>query len=757
MSCHYCQLPLPRQPYEWEGHAFCCPACRVVFQVLQGQEPETRPATRSLDWLTEEVEDRLTFPQGELRQAFLALQNLHCSACAVVIERVLARQRGVASARANAGVGRAQVVYDPQRTNLRTLLERLDAIGYQAQPFDPAQGVGRQALVSTDLLLRLGVAGFAAANLMMLAVSLYTGMDEPYKTYFEKMSALLATPVVLFSAQPFYRGAVSQLRAGRLGMDVPISLGLTVTYLYSLFGAHVYFDTVAMFVFVLLIGRVLEQASRNYAGNLVERMLGLQGEWAVRPDGVRVRVADVQPGDVLEVRAGERVPVDGVILDGSVYVDESALTGEPLPVVRKPQDWVRSGGLVVDGSLTLEVRRAGHDSCLARVARMVAEATTRLPDWQRLADRLAARFVAVVLLVSASALLLWWSTGPERAVTVALSVLIITCPCALGLATPLAVAVAAGRAADRGLVVRGGEVWEKLERVTCVVLDKTGTLTEGRPEVRRLSVVPGVDLREALTLACSLERMSTHPLARAVAGRAHAEGVVALPCRDFQVLPGMGVGGEVNGHRVQLGRLGPVSGSLTTIQLCVDGALWATFELEDRLREEALGLVEELRARGLRLLLLTGDAAEPARRAGLAAGLRPEEIEAELDPAGKLARIAALQAGGERVLMIGDGLNDAPALKIADVGVAVAGSSELALDAADVLFLRGGLAPVRDLLRLGERTLRVLRGNFRVSLGYNLLALPAAVAGLVAPLVAAVAMPCSSLLVVANSLRLRRS
>jgi heavy metal translocating P-type ATPase len=482
-------------------------------------------------------------------------------------------------------------------------------------------------------------------------------------------------------------------------------------------------------------------------------MLGLQGEWATRTDGVRVRVADVHPGDVLEVRAGERIPVDGIVLGQAVYVDESALTGEPLPVVRRAPDWVRSGGLVVDGSLTFEVRRSGADSCLARVARMVAEATTRLPAWQRLADRLAARFVAVVLLVSESALLLWWSAGAEKAVTVALSVLIITCPCALGLATPLAVAVAAGRAADRGLVVRGGEVWEKLERVTCVVFDKTGTLTEGRPQVRRLSLAPGVELREALTLAHSLERMSTHPLARAVAARAQAEGAPAWPCRDFHVLPGVGVEGRVEGRLVQLGRLGMGSG----VQLWVDGGHWATFELEDRLRSEAASLVEELRGRGLRLVLLTGDAAEPAYRIGAQAGLRPEEIEAELDPAGKLARIGALQSEGERVLMLGDGLNDAPALKLADVGVAVAGSSELALDSADVLFLRAGLSPLRDLLRLGERTLAVLRGNFRVSLGYNLLALPAAVAGLVAPLVAAIAMPCSSLLVLANSLRLRRS
>jgi Cu2+-exporting ATPase len=794
VNCHHCGQPASG-PADAQGRRFCCPACRLVFEAIhqaglehyyqRRQEPPGRPPDpprpEETAWLNRpEVQTRYTRPRGEWLEADLLLEGMHCAACAWLVERGLSGLAGVGEARVNYATQQLQVRWEPSRVGLGDIAARVAALGYRVLPADPAGPHQSRTRTQRQMLLRLGLAGCAAGNIMLLATALYAGagsdLEEPYRSFFHQVSWFLATPVLFYSAAPFLRGAWNGLRLGAFSMDIPISTGILVTYLYSAWatltgGSEVYFDTMASFVFVLLVGRYLEGSSRQGVAGALERLLALGPRTAVlrTPEGRRpVAVEELRPGDRVEVPAGCRIPVDGVVLEGCSWVDEAPLTGESTPVSRGPGSRVLGGSLCQDGLLLVEARRTGADTVLARIARRVREAQSRQAPVQRLADRAARVFVLVTLAMAALSLVLWWPRGPEKAVMVATSVLIITCPCALGLATPLAVAVATGRAAARGILFRGGDVLEAARSLTHVIFDKTGTLTEGRPRLGAILPAPGQDPQVLLGLAAALERPSVHPLGRALA---EAWGEGPLPeVEDFRSHPGRGVSGAVAGRQLALGTLDFAGGQPeeglaarareqeekghTVVWLAEAGRILGAFTFSDTLRAEAPEVVAALRQRGLSVWLLSGD--RPGAVGAVAARLGLDGWQARLLPEDKEQFVRHLQARGARVAFVGDGVNDAPALAAARVGVAVASGSDVSVEAADLVLLRAGLQPLVEALDLARATFATIGDNLILSALYNLLAIPTAMAGWVAPVLAAVAMPLSSLLVVASSLRLGR-
>lgn len=779
MTCDHCGQPLPARPI---AERFCCPACQLVFQAIHeaglgtyyarrpdapGRAPEEVRA-EEFAWLDRpEVVER--YVEGNC--ASLMLEGLHCAACAWLVENAVSALPEVEEARVNYATSRLRVVFR-DGVALGAAARRVAEVGYRATPYDPAGQEAARTKANRDLLLRMGVAGSAAGNIMLIAFALYAGaaseFEEPYRTYFHWISLLISLPVLFYSAMPFLRGAWMGLRNRAFTMDMPISTGILATWLYSVWATvtgrgEVYFDTVASFVFVLLVGRMLDASARGRVSNAVERLLALRPRTAVRlADGVRceVSVDDVAVGDLLEVTPGCAIPVDGRVREGSAWVDESALTGESVPVSRGAGDTVVGGSVNRDGVLVVEALRTGSDGTLAQIARRVEEAQVRQAPVQRLADRAARIFVAAILAMAVLTFLLWLPHGTERALMVAVSVLIITCPCALGLATPIAVSVASGRAASRGILFRGGDVMEATAGLTHVLLDKTGTVTEGVFELRGV-----FGSQDGLRLAAGLEQQSIHPLARALV-RSYP-GALPEPA-DFRSLPGHGVTGVVEGRQALLGSLDFVGGTApeellvtaeaaeadghSVIWLALDGQVVSAFALADRLRPEAVEVVSWLRAQGLQVLLVSGD--RPAPVAAAARVLGVDGYHARVLPEGKEELLRSLQAAGARVAMVGDGVNDAAALSAAEVGVAMARGADISTEAAGIVLLRPGLSGLVEALELARLTFTTIQDNLRVSLIYNLLAVPTAVAGWVAPVLAAVAMPLSGLFVLANSLRL---
>lgn len=739
---------------------------------------------REMAWLNQpDVQASYVACADGIAEASFLLDGLHCAACSWLVEKSVERLDGVQEARVNYATSRLRVRWREGVSGVGDVAQCVAHIGYRATPFHPHRLERPRQRQSNDLVLRMAVAGFCAGNVMLAAAALYCGaldgMAISFRRFFDIVGLVLSLPVVLYAALPFYRGALSSLRARSMTMDVPICIGLLTTWAYSVWAAvttrgEVYFDTVAMFVFVLLVGRVLENASRGRVSSAVERLLALGARSARRVrDGERfeVPVDEVVPGDVVEVWQGERIPVDGKVLSGGAWVDASMLTGEPAPRAVEAGSDVSAGTVCTDGQIALVATRTGASTTLARISRLVEEAQMRRAPVQRAVDRFSRVFVAVTLGLSLLTWLWWHARGAPNAVLIAVSVLIITCPCALGLATPLAVACACGRGASRGLLFRGGDVLESLNAVTHVLLDKTGTITEGRLAVTECFTLDGLAVDEALSIAAAVEHGSLHPVARALRAEARGDAPEAF---DIEQTPGLGVRARVADRDVRLGsaelmrRVGlALPDALTTsanrcatsgatiIWLALDGRVRAAFALRDQIRPEAPEVVRSLRALGLEVELVSGDGRGAVEMVARAAGIA--RSSACMLPLDKADRVRALQRQGARVLLVGDGINDAPGLSVADVGLAVSSGTDVAMEAADVVCLRAGLVPIIEVLVTARRTFRVIRDNMTLSALYNAAALPTAMAGWVAPLLAAVAMPLSSLAVVASSMRLWRA
>ncbi len=680
--------------------------------------------------------------------ATLAIEGMSCASCAAGIEKRLGSLDGVDECSVNFATHTASVAFDPARVDTARLVGAVEEIGYGAAP---AGGHAHDHGPDVRLLV------FSAA--LTLPLALVAMIPALHFSGWKWFAFALATPVVFVGGLPFHRVTLLQARHGRATMDTLISIGTlaawtwsTVVLVFSL-DADVYFEVAGVITTLILLGRFFESRATRRAGAALRALLelGAREATALR-DGVEVPVAvdELSVGDVFVVRPGEKIATDGVVVEGRASVDRSMLTGEPVPVETEPGDEVAGATINVDGRLVVRATRVGAETAVARIAKLVTDAQSGKAPVQRLADRVSAVFVPAVIGISLATLLGWLLvTGDaSTAFSAAVAVLIIACPCALGLATPTALMAGTGRGAQLGILVRGPEVLEQTRRVTTIVLDKTGTVTEGRLRLSDVRLLNGATRADVLRLAGAVEDASEHPVGRAVAAAAHAE-LGALPAvSGFRNRPGVGVSGRVEEHDVTVGRR---DGRLLVDW---DGEPRAELAVEDTVKPTSAEAIRELESLGLTPLLLTGDTEQTARRIAREVGI--ERVVAGALPGDKLAEIARLQAAGEVVAMVGDGVNDAPALAQSDLGIAMGSGTDVAVEASDLTLVSGDLRAAADAIRLARRTLRTIEGNLFWAFAYNVAAIPLAVAGLLNPIVAAAAMAGSSLFVVGNSLRLRR-
>ena len=692
----------------------------------------------------------------------LSLPTIHCAGCISTIERDLDAAPGVRSARVNLTLKRVSVDAEPD-VSAADIIARLERLGYEAHELDPGVlSMTETDLQGRDLLMRLGVAGFAMMNIMLLSVAVWAGAADATRDMFHLISALIAIPTVAFSGQPFFRSAVRALAAGRLNMDGPIALALILTVAISLYetlqsGQHAYFEAVVMLTFFLLIGRYLDYRARALARSAAQELAALEVPRAIRlRDGAEttVPVAELAVGDLVLVRPGGRVPVDGVVAAGRSEVDRSLLTGETLPVVTAEGAHVSAGEVNLTGPLTVRVTAAGRDSSLHRMADLVAAAESARTRYTTLADRAARAYAPTIPLLSLGAFVAWmWISGGDLrlSVNIAIATLIITCPCALGLAVPAVVTAASGKLFRKGLLIKDGTALERLAEVDTVVFDKTGTLTMGTPVPDNLDDHPV----EALKVALALAEGSGHPLALALARALRGRGLQPAVVDDLREAPGYGVQGVWRGRTVRLGRAGWVgtTHAATTGAYLSLGEETHSFTFTDVLRPGAEALVRNLKAQAKDVWLISGDVSAAveamARRLGI------DHWQANALPAEKAAKVAALQAAGHRVLMVGDGLNDTVALSSAHVSISPASALDAARAASDIVLLGRDIAPVADAVRMGGLSARRIRENFWQSGLYNAVFVPIALVGLCTPLWAALAMSVSSITVSLNALRLK--
>lgn len=699
------------------------------------------------------------------RQSDLSVPGVKCAACIAVVERTLAKLPGVESARVNLSTKRVAVRWNTAEGNPPDLLGALRGIGYEAHLFASEQDAKDPELAR--LVRALAVAGFCAMNIMLLSVSVWSGADAGTRQAFHLISALLALPALVYSGRIFYASAWSALRHGRTNMDVPISIGVSLAFALSLYDTlhnapHAYFDAATSLLFFLLIGRTLDHVMRERARSAVAGLARLapSGATVIR-DGrpFYVPVSEIEPGAAVLVAAGERIPVDSMVEQGISDLDCSLVSGETAPGRAAPGATVQAGVMNLTGPLTVRATARAEDSFLAEMVRLMEAAEGGRARYRRLADRAAALYSPVVHTLALLSFIGWLiATGDWHvSVTIAIAVLIITCPCALGLAVPIVQVIAARRLFESGIMVKDGSALERLAEIDGVAFDKTGTLTLGRPTlVNADEVTPS-----ALQVALGMTVGSRHPAAQAIAAAA-AQRVSNVPAFDrIEEIAGLGLEVRLGDDTYRLGRPDWATGqwarddastAVSISALAREGELLAAFVLEDRVRREAQETVGGLVRQGLVVEILSGDRMPVVEDLALRLGIR--DFAAGLLPAEKVARVAAHEAAGRKILMVGDGLNDAPALSAAHVSMAPASAADIGRNAADFVFLNESLSAVGDALGISRRSRRLIVQNFGLAVGYNALAVPVAVLGYVTPLVAAVAMSMSSLIVVANAMRL---
>lgn len=780
-ACHHCGEPLPqapvRLPLDGVEQAFCCDGCAAAARWIRDADLDDYYRLRSAPggrvdadapalaaWDREELlaGHARTIEGG--REITVLTDGMRCAACAWLIDRALAREDGVLDTSANAITGRIRIAWDPARARLSQLLARLAALGYR--PYlatGEARERARRAARNRDLL-RIGLAGLGAMQAMMFAEALYLDtrgeMPLPTRDFFRWITFLVSTPVVFWAGWPFLVGAWHELRGRRLGMDTLVAGSTLLAWAASTWetvrgGVHVWFDAAVMFVFLLLVARQLEQRARSIASAQVDALARARPAFATRErqDGSResVPVDALAVGDVVRIAVGEPVPADGVLLEGEARFEESLLTGESTPVAKREGDPVYAGTACRENAARMRITGVGTGTRLAELVRLVETAQAHRPALARSTERIAGWFVAGLLVV-ATAVYAWWRVhDPARAFEVVLSLLVISCPCALSLAVPAALAAAHGALAKIGVLAVRPDALERLARVTDVVFDKTGTLGDGKPHLQGIDSCMGIDADAALRIAAALERDSNHPLAAAFAGIADPPAA-----GDLRAVAGQGLEGTIDGTRWRIGTAPFAVGGED------DGAVWlgnaegarARFLIAEQERPDAARAVARLREQGLALHLASGDAATPVARLAKAMGIA--DAHARQSPQDKLARVRALQDAGRIVAMVGDGLNDAPVLAGADVSLAIGDGAALAQRSADLVLSGRSLGNVPAAIDIARRTRRIVRENLAWAIGYNLLALPLAATGRVTPWLAALGMALSSLLVTANALRLIR-
>ncbi|MCE8517523.1 cadmium-translocating P-type ATPase [Ruegeria pomeroyi] len=701
-------------------------------------------------------------PVPEDVQIALSLPGIHCSACISTVERALQAHPGVEDARVNLTLKRALIKAGPE-LRAADLIPVLERVGYEAHELDPGTlNATRTDRAGRDLLMRLAVAGFASMNVMLLSVSVWSGASDATRDMFHWISAAIAMPAIAFSGQPFFVSAWGALKAKRLNMDVPIVLAIVLALVTSLWetslsGEHAYFDAALTLTFFLLAGRYLDYRTRAVARSAAEELAALEVPRAIRlQDGVETEfaVAQLAVGDLILVRPGGRMPVDGEIVEGRSELDRSLLTGETLPIFAEPGLAVSAGEVNLTGPLVIRASAVGQDTSLHRMADLVAIAESGRSRYTSLADSAAKLYAPGVHILSALSFVGWYlySWDVRTALNIAAAVLIITCPCALGLAVPAVTTAASGRLFKRGMLIKHATALERLAEVDTVVFDKTGTLTAGTPELTNLGDHRRADMEVALALA----EASSHPLSVAITRAARAAGLHPARIDDVTEVPGFGTEGVWQGQRVRLGRaawVGAEQAAQTSAWLAVGDRAPVAFLFSDALRPGAEETVSGLKAAGKEVLLISGDTTGAVE--ALARRLGIETWMAEALPQDKADRVQALADAGKRVLMVGDGLNDTAALAAAHVSISPASALDAARVASDIVLLGTDLSPIAGACDTAVRATRRIRENFRIATVYNVIAVPLAVVGLCSPLIAALAMSTSSITVSLNALRLR--
>jgi Cu2+-exporting ATPase len=809
-TCFHCGLPIEpaaRQQGLIKGccHAFCCSGCLLVCQTLHESglagfydklkskdalAPPPRAARDLEQFDLDDVQADFVTTRDDISAATVLVEGIHCAACVWLIERALGDLEGVLTAEVNMAHHRLRLRWQRDSLLLSTVLKRLAQIGYQAVPYTPEAAESEAAKRHRALLYRMAFAGFGVMNIMWISIALFagassaSGIDPEHKQFFHWISLLIATPVLLYAGWPIIRSGLRGLLHGQLTMDLPVTIGALATYAYSLWitlrgSGEVYFDTVVTFLFIILVGRYLEGVSRRNATSATRRLMELQPRSALKltpaAEPQRVSVRSLRLGDRVLVRPGDKVPVDGRVMEGRSEISEAMLTGEAQPVLKQDGDRVVAGTVNGQGALVVQVEQLGQDTALAKIIHLVETAQGAKAPIQCLADRIVPWFVAATLGLAAVTFFVWLRQDVDTALLAATSVLIITCPCAFGLATPMGIAVSVGHGAKNGLLVKNGGAIEGLAGISHVVFDKTGTLTEGELTVAGMHVNPEStwDEAEILGLVAAAESRSEHHVAKAVVAYARQRGGEHRDAQldSFHSLPGQGVEAQLRGRRIRMGNAALLAGRALSTYMArqqaqieaqggsavfalIDDQVVAIFGLQDRIREEARAVVTALRQRGMGVTLLTGDSRAAAEK--VAEALGGMAVIAEVLPQHKERVISELQARGEKVAMIGDGVNDAPALARADVGIAMGGGTDVSMDCADFVLMDNSLSRLLFGVDLARRSLTIIRQNISLSLGYNLILVPLAMAAMVTPVVAAIAMPLSSLAVIGNALRIRR-
>ncbi len=791
VCCYHCGLTVPpgsdfSVTIDGVPQAMCCAGCAAVASLISGSGLAGYYRHRDASALApadigsgageytvfDDPAAQTGFVRDEapgVQRVELAVGGVSCAACTWLIEHHLQRQPGVLEASVSLTEQRASVQFRPEELPLSELMGHVRELGYTPNPYLGSASRETTRNERRRALRRMGLAGIVQMQIGMFAFALYagdfSGMEVVYRDYLRWISLLLCIPVVVYSAQPFFSGAVRGLRHLAPGMDLPIALAIGLAFIASIWvtfagGAAVYYDSVAMFTFFVLLGRYLEMQARHRAGLAGGNVLSLVPAAATRiaADGSHelVPVGRLAVDDRVLVRPGEAVPADGTVVGGESSVDESSLSGETLPVAKRPGDRLSAGTLNTDGALTLCVEATGLNSRLGTILALVDRAQREKPRIVALADRTAHAFVVAVIAVATLAGLWWLHHDASRAIEIVLSILVVSCPCALSLATPAAVATAIAALRARGFLVTRGHALGALAAANTIVFDKTGTLTTGSVRIEQLRLEPGADRDTCLRTAAGLEALSAHPIASAFAGLARAT------VGDFRAWPGGGLEGTVDGVRYRIGHVAfalagqaPDHDAEHWIVLAAAGRALAWFRLADTLRPEAREVIDSLRSDGIDCLLLSGDSAPEVARIATALGI--EDWHARQSPEQKLERIRDLEARGGRVVMVGDGVNDVAVLAGAGVSIAVANAADIARASADCMLLAGNLWRIPQAIAKARRTNAVIRQNVIWAIAYNAAAVPFAAAGLVPAWVAVIGMTASSLIVIANALRLRNS
>jgi Cu2+-exporting ATPase len=827
IKCDHCLLEFPDREaiydeIDGKRHVFCCHGCSGIYRLIHeegldnfydrrkwdeagiaqdffSREFDIRPFAGHVRDVEAGGQMEEKGVQGRLKEIDVFIDGIRCASCVWLNEKILERTGGIKYARVNYATHKARIRWDPEETGLDRILKRIISIGYIPKPYSESGQFKLQRSETRDLLVRFGTAAFLSSQLMIYSFALYAGyfqgIDPGIKLLFEVISMLLTFPVIFYSGMPFITGTLRGLRHLNFNMDSLICIGACSAFFYSVYqmftGGEVYFDTSAMIITLILLGRYIEATAKGKASETMERLAELTPREARvirrKADGPpqseisynieMLSLSSIKKGDSVLVKPGERIPVDGVVVEGESEADESIITGESRPVSKTAGTGVIGGSMNLFGALVIETSKTGRDTVLAGIIQAVEDAQTGKLRIQTLADRLVGIFVPLILSISLLTVLYYLSAGAtvNHAFMTGISVLVIACPCSLGLATPLAVLVFTSMVSSRGILIRGGEVIENTAKLNTVVFDKTGTITGGRPVLKDIVTADSsISGDEMLVSAASVEALSEHSLGLAITGAARGLGL--REASDFRAIPGRGVLGNVGNKAIVLGNRALMrdmdisekellsleaaasvfeKGGDTVVFMASDGILSGFFVVSDVIRTEAREVIKGLQSYGMSVSMISGDNRMTTEAISSMAGI--EHALPETSPVAKKDIIAEMLGSGQKVMMVGDGINDAPALTAATVGVSVGRGTDIAVESADVVLVRSDLRLIPYFIRVAGRTFLIIKQNVFWAFFYNIVAVPLAVMGILHPIIAAGAMAASSLFVVINSLRIRKT